>query len=75
MTEVPQAIIDATAERLNELWPHVLNDGFQDEVARAAAAVITEGIPGRRCLACGSVYPVGSLHHCMPGEPGDPPDE
>jgi hypothetical protein len=25
-----------------------------------------------QCPACGSVYPAASLHHCMPGEPGDP---
>jgi hypothetical protein len=28
-----------------------------------------------RCQMCGSVYPAGQLHHCMPGEPGDPRDE
>jgi hypothetical protein len=50
--------------------------GHRDEsvMLDEVMAVIACGGSHERCGACGSVHPAGELHHCWPGEPGDPPD-
>lgn len=34
--------IEIVADHLNDTWPHLFNDGFQDEVAREVVEALRE---------------------------------
>jgi hypothetical protein len=40
--------IDGLADRLNEVWPHLFNDGFQRQVAAEAVSYLDQGARDRR---------------------------
>jgi len=64
LPEGDEAWLRTHAEQTGHAINAIIRQAIQDLRARES----------QRCVSCGSFYPAGQIHHCMPGEPGDPRD-